>query len=155
VVIALVYTKEIIPVACTVDMRVINREENVLRKQYKLHTLPEVWYMGNETEGLHRICNKIHTENEGVVIHVQLRWLANTHNIRNTTQTGEISASSVVLVVTYIKVACRLVKENLEVPAVWYGVERFRNVDRDSHCKHCWEWGHVESKCSKKPACSY
>jgi hypothetical protein len=93
------FREVIINAAPTVDKGVIDVEENESLERLKFHAVPLVRYMGKGTEGLQKMQGEIHAENEGVVIPVQVRWLAPLHSIRDRRQTGEISASSVVCVV--------------------------------------------------------
>ena len=52
-----------------------------------------VWYMGKGTEGLQKMRDEIHAENEGVMIPIQVQCLANPHSTSESRQRGEISAS--------------------------------------------------------------
>jgi len=63
--------------------------------------------------------DEINAANEGVVIPVQVRWLANPLSDREQRQRGDISASSVVLVVKGNKVARKVVKEGIKPVGVW------------------------------------
>ena len=152
---ALAYRKVIINAAHTVDKGVINVEQNKSWERLTVHAVPLVRYMGKGTEGLETMREEIHAENEGVVIPVQVRLLANPHSIRVRRQRGEISASSVVFVVKGDKVARRLIKEGIKAAGVWYQVEPFTDVGPYSRCERCRGWGHIESKCSSKLTCGY
>jgi hypothetical protein len=61
----------------------------------------------------------------------------------------------VVFVVKGSKVAQKQVKEGIKTGGQWYRVEPFTNAGPDGSRKHCVGWGHIESKCSGKPACGY
>jgi len=143
---ALVYRDLIITAARTVDKGVINVEGNISWERRKIHTVPLVRYMGNGMEGLQMMRDEIHDENNGVMIPVQVRWLANPHSIRERRQRGEISASSVVFVVKRNKVARKPVKDGIKAAGEWSRVEPFANIGPDSRCEHCCGWGHIESK---------
>jgi hypothetical protein len=119
-VMALTYGDVIINAAHTVDKGVIDVEENESWERLKVHAVPLVRYMAKGTEGMQTMRDEIHAENEGVVIPVQVRWLANPHSIRDRRQRGEISASSVVFVVKGDKVARRLIKDDIKAAGVWY-----------------------------------
>jgi len=149
----LAYHDVIITAARTVDKGVIDVEENEYWKRLKIHAVPLVRYMGNGTEGLQKMQDKIHAETEGVVIPIQVRWLANPHSIRERRQRGEISALSVVFIVKGNKAAHKLVKEGIKAAGVWYRVKPFTNIGPESRCAHCCSWGHTESKCSGNPVC--
>jgi hypothetical protein len=111
--------------------------------------------MGKGTEGLKKMGDKIHVEDEGVEIHVQVRWLANPYSIRDRRQKGKISASSVAFVVKGDKLAWRLIKEGIKGVGVWYRVKPFMNVGPDSRSEHWCGWGHIEIECSGKRAYGY
>jgi hypothetical protein len=151
----LVYRKVIINAARTFDKGVMEVEENESWERLKVHAVPLMRYMGKGTECLEKIGDGIHAETEGVVIPVQVRWLANPHGIRGRRPWGGISASSLFFVVKRDKVARRLAKEGIKAAGVWYRVESFTNVDPDSRCEHCCGWGHIKRKCSRKLTCSY
>jgi hypothetical protein len=61
--------------------------------------------MGKCTEGMQKMHDESHAENKRVVITVQLQCLAIPDSVRHRRQRGEISTSSVGLVVKEIKVA--------------------------------------------------
>jgi len=111
---ALTYRDVIINVARTVDKGVIDVEEYESWERLKVHAVPLVRYMGKGREGLQKMRDEIHAENEGVAIPVQMGWLANPHSIRDRRQRGEICASSVGFVVNGDKVARRLIKEGIK-----------------------------------------
>jgi len=88
---AVAYRNIIITAACMVDKGLIDVEDNESWERLKIHAVPLVRYMGKVTEGLQKMRDEIHAENEGVVIPVQVRWLANSHNIRERRLRGGIS----------------------------------------------------------------
>jgi hypothetical protein len=132
----LTYSIIIINVAHTVNKGVINVDENESWEWLKVHAVALVRYIGKGTQGLQNMLDEIHAENEGVVIPAQVRSLANPHSIRDRRPRGEISASSVIIVVKGGKVAQRRIKEGIEAAGVWYRVEPFMNVGPDSRCEH-------------------
>jgi hypothetical protein len=152
---ALTYGEAIINAARTVDEVVMDVEEDESWERLKVHAVPLVRYMGKGTEGLEKMGDKIHVEDEGVEIPVQVRWLANPHSIRDRRQKGEISASSVAFVVKWDKLAWRLIKEGIKGVGVWYRVKPFMNVGPDSRSEHWCGWGHIEIECSGKRAYGY
>jgi hypothetical protein len=97
---------------------VIDVEVNDSWERLKIHTLPLVKDKGKGTEGLQKMRDEIHTENEGVTVPVQVRWLASPHSINERRQMGEISALSAVFVVMGCQVARRLVKEGIKAAGV-------------------------------------
>ena len=117
--------------------------------------MPVVRDMGNVTEGLQKMREGIHAHKQGVEIPIQVRWMANPHNIRDGCQRGEISASSVVFLVKWNKLVRKLIREGIKAVGVWYRVEPFTNIGPDSRCKHCAGWGHIKCKCSSKSVCPY
>jgi hypothetical protein len=104
-VMALVYGGIIITTTCTVDIKVIDIEENQSWERLKIHALPLVRYMGKGTQGLQKMWDEIHAENEGVAVPVQVQWLGSAHGIEERSHRGEISASSVVVVVKWSMLA--------------------------------------------------
>jgi len=124
----------IIPGVRTVDEGVIDVEENVSREWVVIHALPLVRYMGKGTEGLQKMWDEIHAENEGVTVLVQVWGLASPYSIKGRWQKGEISASSVVCVVKGSNVVRRLVTEGIKAAGERYQVERFTNAGPDSRC---------------------
>jgi hypothetical protein len=82
---------------------------------------------------------EIHVENKGVVIPIQVRWLASLHNIWEKLH----------------MVVQGVAKEGFKAAGVWYQVEQFRNVGPDSTCVHSCGWGHTERKWRCKPTCGY
>jgi outer membrane biosynthesis protein TonB len=114
------YRDIIITAARTVDKGVVDVEEKESWQRLKIHTVPLIRYMGKGTEGLEKMREEFETENEGIVIPTQVRWLANPRTIRERRQNREIAASSVVFVVTGSKVAQSLVKKGIKAAGVWY-----------------------------------
>jgi hypothetical protein len=98
---------------------------------------------------------EIHVENEGVVIPIQVRWLASPHNIWQKLHIRERSKFLVIVVVKGDMVVQGVAKEGFKAAGVWYQVEQFRNVGPDSTCVHSCGWGHTERKCRCKPTCGY
>jgi hypothetical protein len=101
---ALIYHNIIIAATRRVDKGVMDIEENEASERLKIHAVPLVRYIGKETEGLKKIRDEIHTENDGVSVPVQVRWLASPHSINERSQMGVITSSSVVFVVKGSKV---------------------------------------------------
>jgi len=86
------YRDIIITAARTVDRGVVDVEENETWERLKIHALPLVRYMGKGTEGLQKMREEFESENEGIAIPTQVRWLANPRTIRERKQHGEIAA---------------------------------------------------------------
>jgi len=152
---ALPYRDLIITAAWMVDKGVIDVEEHESSERLKVHAVPLMRFIGKGTEGLHKMQDEIHVDNERVAIPIQVRWLANPHSFRQTRERGEISASSVLIVLQGDKLARRQVKQIIEAAGVWYRVEQFTSVSPDSRCEQCCGWGHIESKCCGKLAYGY
>jgi len=66
-----------------VDQKVINVEQYESWEMFTVHAVPVVSNMHSGTEGLQKMRNEIHDENEGVVISIQLRWMVNPRRIRD------------------------------------------------------------------------
>jgi hypothetical protein len=142
-----VYHNIIITTVHTVYKGVFNFEEDEFWERFMIHAVPLMRYMGQGTEGLKKMWDEIDAKNEGVIVPVQVRWLASLHSIKERWHNGETSALSVVFVVKGSMLVRRLVKEGFNAAGVWYRVEPFTNAGPDSRCKHCWRWGHIENKC--------
>jgi hypothetical protein len=48
-----------------------------------------------------------------------------------------------------------LIKMNIKVAGVLYGVETYMNSGADVRCALCCGWGHIENKCCSMPTCGY
>jgi hypothetical protein len=152
---ALMNRDVIITEAGAVNKGVIDVRENKSWESLTIHAVPLVRYKGNSTESLQKILDEIHSGNKGVAIHVQVRWPANPHIIRERRQKREISAFSMVFIVKGSKVAQELVKEGGKAVGVCYGVTPSTKVGPHCGCDHCCQRSHIESKCSGKRVCGY
>lgn len=94
-------------------------------------------------EVLQKMWFEINSDEGRVVIPVEVRWLANTNNMRESTQKREISPSSVILVVKGNKGVRRCVKETSNVVGLRYQVKEFTNIGPDNWCEHCCGWSQV------------
>jgi hypothetical protein len=94
---ALTYDEVNMIAAHMVDKGVMDVDENESWERQEVNAVHLVRYMGIGTEGLQKMQDEIHAENEEVVIPIQVRWLVNPDSIREKRQRGEISVSSVVL----------------------------------------------------------
>jgi hypothetical protein len=68
-------------------------------ERLKIHVAPLVRYMRKGTEGLQKMREEFEADKEGIVITTQVQWLGKPRTIRKRRQTGEIPASSVVIVI--------------------------------------------------------
>jgi len=152
---ALQYHDIIITAARTVDKGVIDVEDNESWERLKIRAVPLRRYIGKGTEGLQKMREEFEAANKRIGIPTQVRWLANPRTVRERWQNGEISASSVVLVVKGSKVAQSLVKKGIKGAGVWDPVKTYTNEGLDSRCELCCGWGHIENKCGRKPKCGY
>jgi DNA-binding PadR family transcriptional regulator len=102
---ALLYRHIMIKAARLVDKGIIDVERNESWERRKIHTIPQVRYIGKGTEELQKMREEIEAENEGVAIPSQVRWLSNPRIIRAREQREAIKESSVVFIVRGKKVA--------------------------------------------------
>jgi len=116
---AMQYRDIIITAVRTVDRAVVDVEDNETWERLKIHAVPLVRYMGNGTEGLQKMREEFETENQGITVATQVRWLANPRTNMERRQNGVIAASSVVFVVKGSKVAQVLVKMGIKAAGVW------------------------------------
>jgi hypothetical protein len=65
-------------------------KDNELWERLKIHTVPQVRYMGMGTKGLQKMRGDIEDENQGVTIPPQVRWLLIPHTVNKREQRGEI-----------------------------------------------------------------
>jgi hypothetical protein len=70
------YRAIIITAGRTVDKGVVEVEENESWEQVKIQAVPLVRYIGTGMEGLQCMQHKFDSENEGIKILSQVRWLA-------------------------------------------------------------------------------
>jgi len=85
---ALAYRDVIITADRAVEKGVIDVEVGETWERLKIHAVPLVRCMGQGTEVLQKMRDTIHGEIEGVMIPVQVRWLAHPHTIREMRQRG-------------------------------------------------------------------
>jgi len=145
-----------IKAARSVHKQVINVEGIEWWERLKIHTVPQVWHMGNGTHGVQKMSKEIQEENEGVMILVQVILSLNPQTIRHKEQRGEIKTTSVVFFVRGKKVAQRLVNKGVTAAAVWDQVEQRPNAGPDSLHGHSFGWGNIDSRCSHHQSmCGY
>jgi hypothetical protein len=95
------------------------------------------------------------SNNEGIVIPTQVRWMANPRTIRQRRQNGENAASSVVFIVKECRVAQSINKKGIKASRVWYRVETYTNTGPDSRWEVRCGWGHPQNKCGSRPNYGY
>ena len=115
----LIYRDVIISAKRTVDKGVIDVAETESWETLTVHGVQHMRNMGNGTEGRQKMPDEIQAEDKGVMVSVQVRWLASPHTIKEGRQIGEISASSMVFLIQECKVARGLVNEGINVVGVW------------------------------------
>jgi len=149
--IALLYRDIIVPVARMVNNGVEDFEESESWVRLQIQIVLVLRYMGKVTDGIQQMGEQLGAENAGIVIHTQLRWLANPSTIRERRKNRVIAASLVVFVVKGSKVAQRSVNTGMKAAGVWYRVRTYTNLGPESRCELCCAWGHMEDKCGNKP----
>jgi hypothetical protein len=77
---ALADNSAIINAAYTVDMGVIDIEDNDLWERLQVSAVSLVRYMGKCIEGLQSMRHALHLVNKDVVMPVKVRWLENSHS---------------------------------------------------------------------------
>jgi hypothetical protein len=152
---ALHYRKIFMPSATTVEKAVMDVEAIGSWERLTIHSVPLVRYMGKGTDGLQKMREEFDVENDSIVIPTQVRWLANPNTIRERRQNGEITVSSVVLVVKGSRVEWSLVKKGIKVVGVWYRVKTWTNGGPDSRCDLCCGGEHMKNKCGSRPRCGF
>ena len=142
-----------ITAARTVNKGAMDVDENETWCRLKINAVPLLRVIGQGTEGLQEMQEEFETENEGVAIPTQVRWLANPRTIRKMRQKGVITSSLVVFVVKGSKVTHNLINKGNKAAGVWHRVEAFTSAGPDSRYDCCCGWGEIENNCSNKPKC--
>jgi hypothetical protein len=151
--IALQYCAIIITAVRTVDKGVVDVGENEFWEWLKIHTVPLIRNMWKGMEGLQKMTEEFETENEGIGILTQVRWLENPRTIQERRHNGEIAPSSVVFFVKGSMPAQSLIKKGIKAAGMWYRVKTYMNARPESRCELCCGWGYMENKCGSKPKC--
>jgi len=89
---ALIYRDVIMTAAPWVDKGVIDVEENESWERLRIHAVPLLRSMGKGTEGVQKMWDIFHAENEGLMVLVHVPWLASPHRTNERRHKGEISA---------------------------------------------------------------
>lgn len=96
------------------------------------------------------------SQNEGVEIPMEMRWLGWVPNIKERYHAQQIRGSSVTFVVRGQDLADQLIKTGLRVLGKQYRVESFVGAWPDTICGACSGWGHGEHNCAftETPKCA-
>lgn len=152
----LAHRDTILRAARTVDPAIVDITANETWKRLKIHGVPLERYLGKGTFGLNKLRAEIESENEGVEIPMEMRWLGRVPTIKERYHTQQIRGSSVTFVVRGQGTAERLIKSGLRVLGKQYQVEAFIEARPDTICGACSGWGHGEHNCafSETPKCA-
>ena len=101
-------------------------------------------YLGKGTFRLNKLRAEIESENEGVEIPMEMRWLGWAPSIKERYHAQQIRGSSVTFVVRCQGTAERLIISGLKVLGKQYKVEAFIEARPDTICGACSGWGHGE-----------
>jgi hypothetical protein len=96
---ALQYRNVVIRAARTVVRGVVVVKENKTWERLKIHAVPLMRYMGQDTDSLQKMRDDCEAENKGIAIPTHVQWLAKPSTFRDRRQNTEITVSSVVFVV--------------------------------------------------------
>ena len=112
--------------------------------------------MGKGTFGLNKLRAEIESENEGVEIPMEMRWLGRVPDIKQRFKNAEVRGASVTFVVRGQQMADRIIRGGLRVLGKHYKAEAFIEVRPDSICGACSGWGHGEHNCAfpQMPRCA-
>ena len=152
----LAYRDTILRAARTVDPAIVDITANKTWKRLKIHGVPLERYLGKGTFGLNKLWAEIESENEGVEIPMEMRWLGRVPTIKERYHAQQIWGSSVTFVVRCQGTAERLIKSGLRVLGKQYQVEAFIEARPDTICGACSGWGHGEHNCAffETPKCA-
>jgi hypothetical protein len=107
----LLYQDIIIKEAGSVDNGIIDVEGIESWARQKIHTVPQVSYMGKGFEGLQKMIEGMQEQNKEVALTAQVRWLLNPSILSEIEPRGDMKALSVIFIVRGKKVALRLVNK--------------------------------------------
>ena len=146
----------ILRAARTVDPAIVNITANETWKRLKIHGVPLERYLGKGTFGLNKLRAEIESENEGVEIPMEMRWLGRVPDIKQRFKNAEVRGASVTFVVRGQQMADRIIRGGLRVLGKHYRAEAFIEVRPDSICGACSGWGHGEHNCAfpQMPRCA-
>ena len=145
---ALLYPDVNLKTASSVDKGIIDVKRIKSWGILKTHTVLLVWYLGQGTEGLHKIFVEFQEEYNEVRIPAQVRWLSNPCTVSEWEQRAEVNQSSVFFVVRRMKGAQRPANTGVSTARVWYKVKLSWSRGPESLCELCGRWGHIERKYS-------
>jgi hypothetical protein len=143
----------IITAARTVAKGVVDVQETECLQWLKIHAVPVTCDIGKGTDGMHKMREEFEAENEGIVIHTQVRCLPNPRTIRERRENGEVAEPLEFFVVKGSHVAQILVTNGINAAGVCYRVETYTNEAPDSRGELCCRWGHIENNCCNKSKC--
>ena len=147
----------IVNAARTVDKGVEKAAVDLAWCKLKVDGVPYQNYLGKGTDGLIKFKQEIESENEGVVIPLQIRWFGRVIDHKERAKKGEKRASSVTLMVKGKKVAARLVEKGFRAAGRQYAATHYEEQGPDSLCGNCSRWGHIALKCPtpNTPTCAF
>jgi hypothetical protein len=109
----LIVFREIIFIAARkVDQCIIDIEKNTTWERVNMKGVNFDQYMAKRSGGLGKLRKEIHTENEGVVVPMAIRWMGTVADIKEMKRNGEKQASSIVFTISGKKMAQRCWKKD-------------------------------------------
>ena len=150
------YRDTILRAARTVDPAIIDIVKNETWKRLKMHGVPLERYLGKGTFGLNKLRAEIESENQGVEIPMEMRWLGRVPDIKQRYKNAEARGGSVTFVVRGQEMADLIIRKGLRVLGKHYQAEAFIEVRPDTICGACSGWGHSEHNCAfpQMPRCA-
>ena len=109
------YRDTILRAARTVDPAIVNITANETWKRLKIHGIPLERYLGKGTFRLNKLRAEIESENEGVEIPMEMRWLDRVPDIKQQFRNTEVRGASVTFVVHGQQMADRIIEQGLRV----------------------------------------
>jgi hypothetical protein len=98
------------------------------------------------------------TDNDGLDIPMQVRWLTDESTVRRRLEDGAIRASSVTFAVRDRASAVRATKRGLFLAGQTLTADLYLKAGPDAFCDHCSGWGHLLHACPSKaeaPKCAH
>ena len=107
------YRDTILRAARTVDPAIIDIIKNETWKRLKMHGIPLERYLGKGTFGLNKLRAEIESENQGVEIPMEMRWLGRVPDIKQRFKNAEARGGSVTFVVRGQEMADIIIRKGL------------------------------------------
>jgi hypothetical protein len=146
----------ILDAARRLDPSVIGVDPTEEWTRLKVHGVDARRYLGR----MDALKRELMTDNDGLDIPMQIRWLTDESTVRRRLEDGAIRASSITFAVKDRASAIRATKRGLFLSGQTLTADLFLKAGPGAFCSHCSGWGHLEHGCPAKkakepPQCAY